>query len=110
MKMKRWSILLVLLITVAVIAAGCGGSDGAATGGDPGTGQGGPVGQAESAACAANRNMITSALRQYDAIEGSTPTSIQALVPDYLQSVPSCPSGGRYTVKGNTVTCSVHGQ
>jgi hypothetical protein len=108
--MKRWSILLVLLVAVAVIAAGCGGSDNAATGGDSGTGQqGGPVGQAEAAACAANRNMITSALRQYDAIEGSTPTSIQALVPDYLQSVPACPSGGRYTVKGNTVTCSVHG-
>ncbi|MEW6554479.1 MAG: hypothetical protein AB1384_09355 [Actinomycetota bacterium] len=110
--MKRWPILVVSLTAVAVLAllaAGCGGSDNAATGGDSGTGQGGPVGQAESAACAANRKMISSALQQYENLEGSPARSIQALVPGYLQSVPSCPSGGTYTLQGNKVSCSVHG-
>ena len=106
--MKRWPILFISLLIIAVIAAGCGGSDGAASSGDSGTG-GGPVGQAEATSCAANRQAITSAARSYDAMEGKPPTSIQALVPGYLQSVPSCPSGGRYTLQGSSVTCSVHG-
>lgn len=107
--MKRWPILFISLLVIAAIAAGCGGSDGATNGGDAGTQQGGPVGQAESTACAANRQAISSAARSYDAMEGTPPTSIQALVPGYLQSVPSCPSGGRYTLQGSSVTCSVHG-
>jgi len=111
--MRRWSILIVSLIViavVAVIAAGCGGSDGAATNGGSETGSGGPVGQAEASACAANRRMISSALQQYENIEGTAARSIQALVPGYLQSVPSCPSGGTYTLQGSSVTCSVHGK
>jgi hypothetical protein len=68
------------------------------------------VAQAEAAACAANRNMISSAAQQYYAMEGVYPSSIQALVPGYLASLPTCPAGGRYTLQGSTVTCSVHGQ
>jgi hypothetical protein len=67
------------------------------------------VGQAESAACAANRKMISTSSQSYFAMEGVYPSSIQQLVPEYLQSVPSCPSGGTYMLQGKTVTCSVHG-
>jgi hypothetical protein len=42
-------------------------------------------------------------------MEGKAPTSIQQLVPGYLESVPACPSGGTYTLSGDRVTCSVHG-
>jgi hypothetical protein len=109
--MKRWSMVVAVLIVVAVFAVGCGGGgDGdTASNGSEGTSRGGPVGQADAAACAANRRIISSAAQQYYAIEGAYPNSIQALVPKYLQGVPACPSGGRYTLQGSTVTCSVHG-
>jgi len=111
--MKRILVLFLLLMVLAAIFAGCGGNgDAVDSSNDSGSGtsDGGPVGQAESAACAANRATISSAARQYQAMEGAYASSLQQLVPGYLQSVPVCPSGGTYTLQGSTVTCSVHGQ
>lgn len=109
---KRVAIALaVALLALAILAAGCGGENESA--GNTGAGvqpaENTPPGQAESAACAANRRAISSAVQQYQAMEGRPPTSIQQLVPGYLQTVPTCPSGGTYTLSGNRVVCSVHG-
>lgn len=107
--MKRCWIPVVLLMIAAVLAAGCGSATEPAANEDGGTSRGGPVGQADAAACSANRKIVSSAAQQYHALEGAYPSSVQALVPGYLQSVPACPSGGAYTLRGSTVTCSVHG-
>lgn len=106
-----FTILLAVLLVAAAFLAGCGGESTAPGEGDGGNGgsSGGPVSQAEATACAANRKTISSAVQQYYNFEGTYPTSIQVLVPDYLMSVPVCPSGGRYTLQGSSVTCSVHG-
>jgi len=69
----------------------------------------GPVAKADSAACAANRRTMESSLQQYSVLEGKSATSLQQLVPKYLQSVPSCPSGGTYSLQGSRVSCSIHG-
>ena len=107
--MKRWLIFILLLSIAAVIAAGCGGSGETASTNDTAS-QGGVEGQADAAACSANRRMISSASQQYFSMEGAYPASIQVLVPGYLQSVPACPSGGTYRLQGSSVTCSVHGK
>ncbi|RJP26126.1 MAG: hypothetical protein C4536_16195 [Actinobacteria bacterium] len=108
--MKRLFVLSLLLILLVVVFVGCGGGADATSPSDGESGGGGPVGQAEAATCAANRKTIAAAAQQYYGMEGTYPTSIQQLVPGYLQSVPACPSGGTYTLQGSTVTCSVHGQ
>jgi len=107
--MRRWLIFSVLLAFLAVLVAGCGigGGDTSGEGGE--VSQEGPVGQAEATACAANRKVISTAAQSYFAIKGSYPSSIQQLAPEYLQSVPTCPSGGSYTLQGKSVSCSVHG-
>ena len=114
--MKRL-LVLSLLVTLAVLTfAGCGGDAASPGAGDAVTPNGGessggsPVDQADAATCAANRKIISSAVQQYYSMEGVYPNSIQQLVPDYLMSVPTCPSGGTYTLQGSTVTCSVHGK
>lgn len=111
MKKRAAISMAVALLVLAILAAGCGGENG--TAGNTGTGvhpaENTPTGQAESAACAANRRAISSAVQQYQAVEGQPPASIQQLVPGYLQSVPVCPSGGTYTLSGTRVVCSIHG-
>lgn len=106
-----FTILMAVLLLVAALFAGCGGDSAAPGEGDGGNGStgGGPISQAEATSCAANRKTISAAAQQYYNFEGTYPASIQVLVPDYLMSVPVCPSGGRYTLQGSTVTCSVHG-
>lgn len=111
--MKRIFVLFLLLMVLAVVFAGCGGNGDAVdsgNGSNGGTSSGGPIGQAETTSCEANRAIISAAARQYQAMEGAYPTSLQQLAPGYLQSVPVCPSGGTYTLQGSSVTCSVHGQ
>ncbi len=114
--MKRCMVMALFLALLAMAAAGCGGGGEAADGNGAGdNGASGssllePERQAETASCAANRRTISSMVQQYAAMEGAYPTSIQKLVPDYLQSVPSCPSGGTYSLQGGTVVCSVHGK
>ncbi|MBN2027889.1 MAG: hypothetical protein JW854_14145 [Actinobacteria bacterium] len=107
--MKRVMVLSLLLMMLAVVFVGCGSN----TDSDAGSvevNKGGDIEQANAAACAANRKIISAAAQEYFAMEGTYPSSIQALVPGYLQSVPACPSGGTYSLSGNTATCSVHGQ
>jgi hypothetical protein len=111
--MRRWLVLFLISILTAgaVLLVGCGGGSGT-TSSDNGNSQNsaaGAVSQAEAAACAVNRRTIYTAVQQYNAFENKNATSIQQLVPKYLQSVPTCPSGGTYTLSGTTVTCSVHG-
>lgn len=96
--------LIMVLAAGAILLAGCGGSESTPT-----TAYEGAKESAEVATCAANRRSISSVAQQYNAMEGKYPSSIQQLVPKYLQSVPTCPSGGKYTLQGSTVTCSVHG-
>ncbi len=106
--MRRFMIILVALSLGALLVAGCGGGGETAAPEENAT-TSGPIGQSEATACAANRNAISRAVQQYQGMEGVPPSSIQQLVPGYLQSVPACPSGGTYTLRGTTVTCSVHG-
>lgn len=101
----RWLMVSLLLVSCVMILAGCGSSS---TENITNPTEG-PVAQADKAACAANRRTIASCLQQYAAMEGKEATSIQQLVPKYLQSVPSCPSGGTYSLQGNAVSCSIHG-
>ena len=107
--MKRNLLLALVLPALVVLAAGCGGGEGGNAAANQESERGGPVGQADSAACAANRSLISSAAQQYQAVEGVYPASIQALVPGYLQSVPACPSHGSYALQDKGVSCSVHG-
>lgn len=105
------TISVVLLAVLALLAVGCGG--GGEPAGEAGSGAqadtGSPVGQAEVAACAANRRAISSAAQQYQAVKGQAPASVQQLVPEFLPSIPVCPSGGTYSLSGTRVVCSVHG-
>jgi hypothetical protein len=104
------ALLLVALVALAALLAGCGSGGSSSDGkGENAGSTGGPVGQAEAATCSANRRTISSAAKQYEALEGKSPTSIQQMVPKYLKSVPVCPSGGSYSLSGDAVTCSVHG-
>ena len=104
--MKRWLVLALLLVLLAAMVAGCTSEGDSA---DPTQPKEGPVGQAGSAACSANRKMMESAIQVYYNIEGVYPTSLQQLVPEYLESVPACPEGGTYTISGTKVICSIHG-
>ncbi len=114
--MKRLIILFLLVALTVLTFAGCGSGDADSPGSDandPNSSsapQKGPTAQAEAASCAANRKTIEVAVEQYYFTEGSYPTTIKQLVPGCLQSIPACPSGGTYTLAGNTVTCSVHGR
>ncbi len=105
-------VLLSLLVVLPILSAGCGGKgaapgEGGETEGEASTG--GPVSQADAAACAANRRAISAAVQQHKAMEGSLPSTLQQLVTKYLGSIPTCPSGGSYSLSGERVTCSVHG-
>jgi hypothetical protein len=110
--MRRWLVLslVLMLIIGAILLAGCGnGAESILSDEDAEVFEEGVIPAADSTACAANRRTISSAAKSYQAMEGKAPSSIQQLVPGYLQSVPTCPSGGIYTLKGTTVTCSIHG-
>lgn len=108
--MKKAVSLLLILVLLVLFIAGCGGESGSPEeGGGSESGIGVPVTKAESTACAANRSAIQSAVQQYKLMEGKSPTSVQELVPKYLQKVPSCPEGGSYSISGDRVVCSVHG-
>lgn len=74
------------------------------------SGGAGPVETAQASACSANRKTIKSALQAYRAANGEYPDSIELLVPQFLQRLPSCPAGGTYRLSGGSVSCSVHGE
>ena len=65
-----------------------------------------------AAQCAMNLDAIAEACKRYASEEGGFPQSLSALVPTYLDSLPSCPSGGVYapgTPEGDPPTCSIPG-
>lgn len=109
--MKRLLVILILMALPAIMLAGCGGNESSGDSGAEAASESteGPAGTAESAACATNRRTIETAVQQYYAVEGQYPTSLQQLVPEYMQSIPACPSGGTYSLQGITAVCSVHG-
>lgn len=116
--MRRWLIiLLVLLMTIGLVTiVGCGSSGESSStsdaGGDNMEGNDSSkvtLSSTEATACAGNRRTISSAAKSYQAMEGKAPSSIKQLVPGYLQSVPTCPSGGVYTLSGTEAKCSIHG-
>ncbi len=62
------------------------------------------------AECAMNLDSIATACKKYAAEKGGFPKTISALVPTYLEHVPTCPSGGTYTLgtpEGDPPTCSL---
>lgn len=62
------------------------------------------------AECAMNLDSIAAACKKYAAEKGGFPETLSDLVPAYLDSVPSCPSGGAYTLgtpEGDPPTCSI---
>ncbi|OFW58002.1 MAG: hypothetical protein A2W01_10750 [Candidatus Solincola sediminis] len=101
----RYCIIGLVVVSLMLLVAGCGGNS-AEQLTNPTEG---PIAQADSAACAANRKVIGSSIQQYSAIEGNPATSLQQLVPKYLQSIPACPGGGSYSLQGGSVYCSIHG-
>lgn len=110
--MRKERIVTVVIFTVAlslalcVLAlAGCGSkTEEAAPVGNTGTSQGDA---AQVATCQANLRTIDSAIAMYQGSTGKLPTSLQALVPSYLRSVPQEPMGGSYSVSGGKATCSL---
>ncbi|MDY6794027.1 MAG: hypothetical protein SWK76_01905 [Actinomycetota bacterium] len=109
--MKRLLVIVILMALLAIMLAGCGGNGGSGESGTEATSEstGGPVSTAESTACATNRRAIEATIQQYYAIEGEYPTSLQQLVPEYMQSIPTCPAGGTYTLQDTRVVCTLHG-
>jgi hypothetical protein len=111
-EMKKERIVTIVILTVAlsltlcVLAlAGCGSkTEEAAPVGNTGTPQGDA---AQVASCQANLRTIDSAIVQYQAGTGKLPSSVQALVPNYLRSVPQEPMGGSYSISGGSAHCSL---
>lgn len=114
MKKKKPATLLMIaglltLVLCVVALAGCGGgsSESSDSSGNGGTGgDSSPGGSASIAACQANLRTIDSAIAQYKATTGKNPSSVKALVPDYLRRVPEEPFGGSYSISGGHAVCS----
>jgi competence protein ComGC len=66
---------------------------------------------AQQKACFANERMVEGAAQSYLADNGALPKSVEALVPELIQTVPVCPSGGAYSWDSTSgkYTCSKHG-
>lgn len=65
-----------------------------------------------AAECAMNLDAIQNACRRQARDKGEFPKSLEALVPAYFESIPTCPSGGTYLLgspEGDSPTCSVPG-
>ena len=62
------------------------------------------------AECAMNLDSIATACKKFAAEKGGFPKNLSSLVPTCLESVPTCPSGGTYslgTPEGDPPTCSI---
>jgi len=53
-------------------------------------------------ACIANLKQIDGAKTLYHLDEGAAPTSVGALVSEYIRRTPACPAGGTYAIDGGT--------
>jgi Tfp pilus assembly protein PilE len=65
-----------------------------------------------AAECAMNLDSIATACKHFASEKGGFPKNLSELVPAYLESVPTCPSGGAYTLgtpEGDPPTCSIPG-
>ena len=65
-----------------------------------------------AAECAMNLDAIEIACKKYAADKGGYPPSLADLVPEYLGTLPACPSGGTYAIgtpDGMPSTCSIPG-
>jgi Tfp pilus assembly protein PilE len=65
-----------------------------------------------AAECAMNLDAIMIACKRQATEQGGFPKTLSALVPAYFESIPTCPSGGTYTLgtaEGDPPTCSVPG-
>ena len=65
-----------------------------------------------AAECAMNLDAIDLACKKHAAEKGGYPAALSDLVPDFLGSLPACPSGGAYAIgtpDGDPPTCSVPG-
>lgn len=62
-------------------------------------------------ACQANLRTLNGACGMYRTNTGAYPAALVNLVPDYIQSVPTCPSSGTYTYAAatGTTTCDAAG-
>ena len=61
-------------------------------------------------ACKGNLRTINGAISMFIADNGTPPANIAALVPNYLQSTPTCPDGGTYSINAdNTASCTATG-
>jgi len=66
--------------------------------------------KAREARCAMNLDALSIACKEFASEEGGFPRTMEQLVPTYLDEVPSCPSGGTYTLgtpEGDPPTCSI---
>ncbi len=64
-----------------------------------------------AAACALNLDVLDVACKKYAAEQGACPAALSELVPDYLEALPACPSGGTYAFDAarEMPVCSVPG-
>jgi type II secretory pathway pseudopilin PulG len=65
-----------------------------------------------AAECAMNLDAVMIACKRQATENGVFPKNLSELVPAYFESVPTCPSGGTYTLgtpEGDPPTCSVPG-
>ena len=65
-----------------------------------------------AAECAMNLEAIAAACKRHASEKGGFPQNLSALVPDYFEAVPACPSGGTYTLgtpEGDPPACSIPG-
>ena len=63
-----------------------------------------------AAECAMHLDAIGNACKRHASDKGGFPATLAELVPDYLPAVPTCPSGGTYTMgtpEGDPPACSV---
>jgi type IV pilus assembly protein PilA len=59
---------------------------------------------AKTKTCQANVRTMNGAIMTYQAATGNTPADLNALVPDYIKEVPTCPLGGTYSLDPATAT------
>ena len=101
--------VMLSLVLCVLALAGCGEKKEEAPAGNSGTSgtTGTGVGDAaQVASCQANLRTIDSAIAQYESATGKKASSLQALVPTYLRSIPQEPTGGTYSISGGKAVCS----
>ncbi len=65
--------------------------------------------RSEAVVCRTNRKVLQTAINQFRSASPGSPVTIEALTQAGVQ-IPECPANGRYSIEGNRVVCSIHGQ